>query len=102
MVAVRRDESQDEAGRERAQHHIKQEQERQTQFAEQFNGFGHPDFIYAEWSEYRPEHQQQHGLRHGFAGNKLRDDRTRHCNHHDDGKRDEIIGHGLIEFSPFS
>ena len=45
MVAVRRNESQDEAGRERAQHHIKQEQERQTQFAEQFNGFGHPDFI---------------------------------------------------------
>ena len=30
MVAVRRDESQDEAGRERAQHHIKLEQERQT------------------------------------------------------------------------
>ena len=45
MVAVRRDESQDEAGRERAQHHIKLEQERQTQFAEQFNGFGHLDFI---------------------------------------------------------
>ena len=73
-----------------------QKQKRETELAEQLHRFtdlNHPEHMRPQQ---RPGEQQQHGLRHGFAGNELHDDWAQHRHEHDDSKRDKIDGHTAI------
>ena len=74
----------------------KQEQERKTQLAEQFHRVAHLDDTEHVRPQQRSGKQQQHGLRHRFAGDDLHDDWAQHRHKHDDGERNKIDGHTAI------